>query len=385
MITYADVERLLDIHAQEPSVLSLYLRVPADPAELRELPARAHGMLALAAGNLDIRDGADGAAEAAWPADAEQQVRKVLEMHGRDWLGHTAAIFVDGDDGLAEAFSLPCTLPDRAVLAERPHVRPLLAALQRCPVHYVAVVDQRHAWLLRVTGDQVEMTATSTEEAQVRSPGFGGWYGLDSYRINDRIIELAHQHFHATVDLIERSMRPGGHEPLVIGGHEDTVAQFASMLPAGLRDRLAGTFVVDPHTMTPARVRELAAPVIADWVGMHEQRLAIEMREAEGPHDPLTISGLNQCLAAVNQHAVQLLVVPVGGVIGGYVCEQCGVLGATATACPDGPAESRWVPDLFEEMVVRTIDDGGSTEVLADPPGEVAAHLRFPVTQPNGR
>ncbi|HEX9031648.1 MAG TPA: hypothetical protein VF834_07355, partial [Streptosporangiaceae bacterium] len=101
MITYADVERLLDIHDQERSVLSLYLRVPADPAELRELPARAHDMLKLAVGDRDIGDGADGAAEAArpadaaWPADAEQRARKLLEVHGRDWLGHTAAIFVD--------------------------------------------------------------------------------------------------------------------------------------------------------------------------------------------------------------------------------------------------------------------------------------------------
>lgn len=385
MITYADVERLLEARAQQRSVLSLYLKVSPDPAELRELPARAHGLLKLAAGSRDSRDGAEGAAEAASQDGLEQQARELLQAHGRDWLGHTAAIFIDAEDGLAEAFSLPCNLPDRAVIADRPHVRPLLAALQWCPVHYVAIVDRRRAWLLRVSGEQVESAAAVPEAAKIRSPGFGGWYGLDSHRVNDRVMELAHEHFHTTIGIIERSMRPGGHEPLVVGGHEETIAQFAAMLPAGLRDRLAGTFVVDPHTMTPARVRELAAPVIANWVGMHEQRLAIEMREGEGPHDPLTVSGLNKCLTAVNEHSVQLLVVPVGGVVGGFVCEQCGELGTADTACPGGPAESRWVPDLFEEMVTRTIDDGGRTEALTDPPGDVAAQLRFPVTQSNGR
>ncbi len=385
MITYADVERLLDVRAAERSVLSLYLRVSSDPAHLRELPARAHGMITLAAGNRDGRQGAESAADAWWPSDAEQQARKLLEIHGRDWRGHTAAIFVCGRDGLCEAFSLPCPLPDRAVLAERPHVRPLLTALQRCPAHYAVIVDRRHAWLFRVTGEQVEATTATTDAGEDPGTGGSGWHGLDSNGVNDLVMNLAHGQFHATIGLIERSMRPGGQEPLVIGGQEETIGQFAGLLPAGLRDRLAGTFVVDPPAMTPARVRELAEPVIASFVGMHEQRLAVEMREGAGPHDPLTVSGLNSCLAAVNRRSVQLLVVPVGGVTGGYVCEQCGELGTAGTACPEGLAESRWVPDLFEEMVTRTIDDGGRTETLASPPGDVAAQLRFPVNQSNGR
>jgi hypothetical protein len=364
MITDSDVERLLAVRTPERSVLSLYLRVPPDPAALRELPARAHAMLTVAMGTGGGRDGSFGTDAAGgsrpegavWPVEDEQRARKLLELHGRESLGQTAALFVSERAGLSEAFSLPCELPDRALLADRPHIRPLLVAQQRCPAHLVAVLHREHAWLLRVSGE-VQTVATVTEPDSIGK----------------------------TADLIGHAMAARGCEPLVVGGHQETIAQFTALLPGAVRERLAGSFVADPVAMTPASVRELARPVIADWVRKHEQRIATQMREGEGPQDPLTVSGLNWCLDAVNSHAVDLLAVPVGGAIGGYVCECCGALGAAVTGCPDGPAESRWVPDLFEEMVTKTIGDGGHVAALADPPGDVAAHLRFPVVQSSGR
>lgn len=388
MITETDVARLLDIRTAQRSVLSLYLGVPADPAELREVSLKARGLVELAVSRAG--DGSE-------PVFAdEQQVRELIELHERDWLGHTAAIFA-GDD-VAEAFSLPCQLPDRAVIAQQPHVRPLLVARQRCPVHFVAIVDRQHAWLFRVAGDQIETAAEVEQTEAVRSAKFGGWYGLESHRINELVSGLASQHLQTAADLVAHVMgfmggRSGapsglgagrGREPLVVGGHAETIGQFTSRLAGGVRDRLAGTFVVDPHSMTPGKVRDLAAPVIADWVSTQEQRRAQEMRAGLGPHDPLTIGGLKRCLDAVNRHAVDLLVVPVGGVVDGYECQSCGELGTSVASCPDEAGAARWVPDLFEEMVTRTVGDGGRTEALTDPPGAVAARLRYPASVGSG-
>lgn len=384
MFTYSDVDRLLGSQTAERSVLSVYLGVPVDPAELRELPARAGDAIALARseegatarGPGQVRPGAG----AQISDDDERQVRKLIEAHGREWLGHTAAVFVSGEIGLAEAVKLPCVIPDRAIVASRPHIRPMLVALQRCPVYYVAVADRRHAWLFRVSGDEIETTGVSTQPEEVRSRGFAGWYGLETHRINERVIGLAHQHYHATVAMLERSIAPGGQEPIVIGGHEDTIAQFTATLSTGLRDRVAGSFRVDPHTMTPAVVRDLAAPLIGDWVTAAEERLVLRMRQDAWRRDPLTVTGFAPTLTAVSQHAVADLLVPVGGTMPGFVCRRSGVLSSTGADCPDGPAEARWVPDLIEEMVVATISDGGRVEAVYDPPGDVSAHLRFPVT-----
>lgn len=109
-------------------------------------------------------------------------------------MGHTAAVFASHDADIATTLALPCLLRERAVLAVRPHVRPLLVALQRCPAFQVVVVDRQHAWLFQVTGDRIDA------EAQPAAPGardhrFGGWYGIEPYRVNDRVIGLAHRHY----------------------------------------------------------------------------------------------------------------------------------------------------------------------------------------------
>ncbi|HTQ89789.1 MAG TPA: hypothetical protein VMK84_09880, partial [Streptosporangiaceae bacterium] len=49
MSSRAEVDKLLDVRAAGPCLLSLYVQVPVDPAELRGLPAHAGELLALAA------------------------------------------------------------------------------------------------------------------------------------------------------------------------------------------------------------------------------------------------------------------------------------------------------------------------------------------------
>ena len=53
MISHAEVEKLLSIHAVDRPVLSVYLQVPVDPAALRGLPARVSELLALGGGGTD--------------------------------------------------------------------------------------------------------------------------------------------------------------------------------------------------------------------------------------------------------------------------------------------------------------------------------------------
>ena len=369
MISRAEVDKLLDVRAAGPSLLSLYVQVPLDPAELRGLPAHVGELFELAA-----RDGPGvPAAVRVGAADAEA-VRGLLASRARDWLGHTVAIFACDELGLTEAIPLPCPLQERAVLAARPHVRPLLLAIQRCPAYRVAVVNRRHAWLFSIAGTEISAAALPPAEG-VRSHGFGGWYGLEAYRVNERIMQLARHHYRDTAVLLDQAARASEAEPLVIGGHQDTIPQFLGALPAGLRDQVAGSFVADPHTLTPAKVRDLADPVIRDWRNLRDQRLAAEFLQE--PPDGRTVAGLSACLAAAGQHAIQLLLVPAAGLVPGYACRRCGALSSTGDGCPHGASESVAVPDLVEELAVTTLGGGGQVEALPDPPGGIAARLRY--------
>ena len=60
-------------------------------------------------------------------------VREQLAWCARAWPGRMVAIFACADAGLLAAYPLPGQLRERAVLGIRPHIRPLLAAVQRRP------------------------------------------------------------------------------------------------------------------------------------------------------------------------------------------------------------------------------------------------------------
>jgi len=373
MISYPDVEKLRSLRALGPVLLSLYLPVPLDPAEMRGLAARAGDlMISVSAVRLD-------SVNIAGLSDADRDaVLDALAAHGREWLGHTVAFFACAEIDLFEALPLPCALPERVVLATRPHVRPLLAAMQRCPNYRVAIADRRHAWILSVRGDRVETVAQRSEEGP-RGHGFGGWYGLEAHRIQQRIIQLGRHHYRDTAAILEWSAGPGRNMPLVIGGHHDSVAGLLQALPPTAREAFAGSFTADPHTLTPARIRELAGPVIDGWVARREQELAAEvLGQAPGR---LAAVGLPACLAAVNEGVAGHLLVAHEGMIPGYVCGRCGALSAGRDECPDWATAAQGVPDLLEEMVQRTLDDDGEVTAVRDAPFSVAATRRFPVTE----
>src|SRR6516225_4147110 len=212
MISHADVEKLRGMRAPEPAVLSLYLPVPMDPAGARGLAARAEDLMASAGA------GGPGGSSIAKSGHADRDaVLGALAAHGRDWLGHTVAFFACQQLGLFEALPLPCVLPGRAVLATRPHAR-----------------------ALSVSGNRVETVASQSEEGP-RSHGFGGWYGLETHRIQQRIIQLGRHHYRETAAILERAASVGQHVPLVIGGHHDSITGLLKELPpARLRFPVTG-------------------------------------------------------------------------------------------------------------------------------------------------
>src|SRR6516165_3017138 len=117
MITRAQIEKLGALHAVEPAMLSLYLATPPSA----NLIARAAELIA-AAGAACGRPLA--ARDRDWVLDK-------LPPCARDCPGRTTAVFACAGSGLFEVITLPCPLPERGVLGVRPHIRPLLLALQR--------------------------------------------------------------------------------------------------------------------------------------------------------------------------------------------------------------------------------------------------------------
>jgi hypothetical protein len=344
MFTRAYVEKLGTVHSVQRAVLSMYLTVPPHPAELDGLLVHARELMAAAGtGSGHVRE------------EDENWVLQTLATRSHDWLGRAVAMFVCTDAGLLEALALPCLVPERAVLGTRPHIRPLLVALQRCPAYRVVVVDTQHAWLYSVAGDEPE-----------RAPGPVAGTEPDP-------------NFRDTAALLEQVVRHGEREPLVLGGRGDDIQRLLASLPPAVRACVAGSFTADIHALTLARVHDLAAPIIARWTEQQVQCLADQIW-AMLPSG-LAAIGLPACLSAVNADAVETLVVPDEGLVPGYECGRCGALGTRADSCPDWGAAPLPVPDVLEEMVTRTLEDGGRVSVIHGTPSRVAAKLHVPLTR----
>lgn len=371
MIDVEGVTKLLGIHAPG-SLVSVYLDVPLDPAGLRGMSARLDDLFASAWHGPADDAAVDRVRRAELPA-----VQDTVAVHAREWLGHTVALFACHDLGLMEAIPLRSQAAERAVVAARPYVRPLLAELRRNPCYAAVVADRRHAWLYRVTSEAIE-PLTDVQSPTVRSRRFGGFRGFQTYQVEQRARNLAHKHVEATVTALHRAVTEGGCGPIVVGGHKDETGYFVGLLPADLRDRVAGTFVIDPHTMTPAGVRRLADEVVARWEDAREAAVA---RQITGqPTDPTVAIGLAACLNAANQHAIQELVVPDDAVAPGFVCFRCGGLAPAVGSCPVCGAPTSAVPDVVEELAVKVTEDGGIVEPVRGDGSipDVVARRRFP-------
>jgi hypothetical protein len=371
MFAHAEVEKLLGVRSADSTVLSLYVSVPRHPPALRGLPARADGLVyaarSAAAEDRDVAPARD---------EDRRLARRMLEIHAREWIGHTVAIFACAEPRLAEAFVLPGTFEDRAVFATRPHVRPLLLARQRFPDYCTVIVGRQYAWAFRMTGERIDKL-TLPAAPGLRGTTFGGWCGLEARRVNVHMTELARHHCRDTASALGMNMRASDPLPLVIGGHPHDIPQFRDELTDEMRERVVGEFAVDAHAITPSRVRELAGQIVSRWVSAREQRLVTEVLQE--PPGGLAAIGLQPSLDAVNKRAVKLLVVPENGMIAGFACQRCGFLGSTGNDCPDWGAASIAVPDLVEEMAVAALQNGAQVTAVADPPGNIAAQLHFPL------
>ena len=371
MITRTDADKLRALRAGRPAVVSVYLPIPVDLAEHRALATRARELIKSAA-SREPRAGGKQVSE----ADIES-VAQALAAHSDEWLGRTAAIFACAEIGLFATIPLPGHLTGQGMVSDRPYIRPLLVAIQRNPAYVAALVDTQHAWILNITDDQIETVAERTDRG-VRSPTFAGWYGLEAYRIQQRIMELSRQHFRDTIGILERSANGGPH-PIVLGGQDSEISQFVSALPRAIRHAVAGSFSVDLHTATPGRVRELARPVLDRWSAQTEAQLVDEVLD-EPPNRSVT-TDLSGCLAASQARSVAQLILPDDQLVPGFACDDCGALSATARDCdcPDPAGACHPVPDLLDELAGRTLDGGGTVTSVRNPPFAAAARLRFPL------
>ncbi len=375
------VDRLVGFRAMGAPVLSAYVGVPPDPSEIKGVHARFLSVL------QPVRDMVESDAFThAQRESLRTDIDRVLEVASRatEMHGHAVGVFACRLADLYEEVQLPKPVRNRAIVDATPYVRPLLEVLDEAHRYLVVVVARDNAWFYEFSLGKLE-AGTRVKGRHQRKRDYGGWNGFDEYHARNRAEELARRHYRETAAVIEEMLATTAAELVVVAGHEETVAEFLALLPRALRDKVVGSFVVDPHTMTPGRVREQADDVVAGYELREETRLVADVLDRVGSRG-LGAAGLRWCLLAANEKGIERLLVHDEREHPGRTCDRCGWLGLDDQECPVDGSPTRPVPDVIDEIASVVLASSGRVEhVFTDTRLEtlgIAAFLRFPVPAP---
>ncbi len=376
MLERSTVERLRGVDTSGHPVVSIYLSLGPDLDQLRSIPAR------LKALTQPLREGAGD-----WGEEAVRSVRQDLDravamadLVAGD-LGRGTALFVCSAAGLAEHIGLPAPVRDRAVVDATAYLGPLEAMLAHFRRYCAVVLDRRLASIYRFYMGGLE-SWEQMAEAPVRKHNFAGFAGLAEHRSEGRAGEVARRHFRGVAARLTELFRDGRFDLLALGGSQANVEGLAAELPPDLAAVLAGNFVVDPGSATPAEIRDRCEALAQEYEGRADEKTVAELMEAAGARGR-GVLGLDRVLAAANQQAIDLLLLDAGEIVPGIACPACGWLARSGVVCPSCGADARRVADLFDAAAEAARSGGGAVRyVLAATPlahFEAGALVRFPV------
>ena len=376
-ITRDRLRRLAEADVGDAKVLSLFLNL--DPREFATPPARSTEVRSLLdrAGRL-VRDAENlthGQRESL-KGDLERVASELGNGAGTKG-AHGLAIFSCSAAGLFEMLRLSEPVDHEPVISDAPYLAPL-SSIGEPERWCVVLVNRRSARLFSGSREALEEIALVDDGTRNRHDQ-GGWSQANYQRSVDKDVQDHLKHVAEVVFLQMKSKLPQG---VIVGGPQETLADFEGTLHPYLRERLAGRIDIDVDDSSLEDVRRTAAQRIEAAAQERENRALSRLAELFGTNGRAA-SGLADVLTAVHEQRVEVLLVDRGYTAPGVSCPQCGFLGPEGfTECPaDGtPVESR--ENVVEAAIERAITQSADVHVLRDRPelashGHIAAILRF--------
>ena len=348
MITNQDLRELLNYQARN-AVLSVYLNT--DPAEGSPETYKLHLRSMLK--ELEVREDIDA-------------VTRYIE-HEHDWSGRSVAVFSCIPENFFRAYSIAVPLRSRVRFDLRPYVKPLADLFDSYSGYGIVLIDKQKARFFYfnlgelvekegITGESVKRTKRGGGSQQAGRKG--GSAGLTDY-----INEVADRNIKDAVDAAARFFKENNVRRIMIGGSEDTIAQFRAQLPKAWQSLVIGVF---PISMNASHndILERAMRTGAEAEVRREAQLASAIitnaaKERGG------VIGLQDTLLAIYEGRVQTLLIRDGYREPGSRCTSCGYLsGEVLEVCPYCGEEVEQISDAVELAVRRVMRIGGEVEVV---------------------
>jgi peptide chain release factor subunit 1 len=289
------------------------------------------------------------------------------------------AIFSSSGSKLWEAYPLPGPITNLLVVDGDPYIRPFTMLLDQYKRYCTVLVDRGKARVFAVCLGEIEDHSQIFDEVpgKVRASGWGGY---EERRIERHIENHVHRHLKHVADVTYEFLQNRKFDRLIIGGHGELVSEFERLLHNYLRERVVARINVDSSiSLDEALKRTMQIDrEIEERSDTELVRKLVEGARGGG----LGVLGLRATLGALRRNQVHTLVLEIGYVEEGVVCDNCRFIGTNEQKCPLCSAKTRRVADVAEETIRETLRQNGKVVHVSVPTelekeGRIGAVLRF--------
>ncbi|GIV64467.1 MAG: hypothetical protein AB1457_07180 [Chloroflexota bacterium] len=302
-----------------------------------------------------------------------------------DWSGKGVVVFSCAPQKFFRVYPLAIPVPDVVHVSDRPSVRVLADLLDSYGGYGVVLVDKQGARLFHFHLGELREQEGVVGEAVKRVkrggastvPGaLGGIAGRTRH-----MEEVVERNMKDAVEFAVQFFEANRVRRILLGGSDENVAQFRSLLPKAWQSLVVGHF---PMNMNAGHAEVLAkAMEIGQKAEQRREELLIEDLITRAAKNSGAVTGLDATLEAVSGDRVSTLVVAQGYQQPAYRCTNCGYLTAKViSTCPVCGGEVREIADAVDFAISRTMRAGGDVEVIHASDqlikaGQIGAFLRY--------
>jgi peptide chain release factor subunit 1 len=325
---------------------------------------------------LALRRQLNSIADAADPADIARVERYFdYEYNGQ---GRGVACFSCQAADFWLAYPLSVPVEDAVSVGDHPFIKPLGDMMEAYARHAVALVSREGMrFFVFEQGEAEEVGGLEGED--VKRHKQGGWAAARYQRHEDA---AAHRNLKDVAEATADFCREYDCQRLILAGTEKTVAQFQSLLPRALRERVVGSFAVG-MTAALAEVAERSLEVTQEAAQRRQALLVEQLVTAASSRGGAGALGLADTLRLLEEGRVRHLVLAEGYRGQAHRCENCGYMTVEPLEkCAFCGSKMVLLDNAVNRVVSRAIERGvdvttvrGSTPL--EEAGSIGAILRY--------
>jgi peptide subunit release factor 1 (eRF1) len=348
MLSETNLQELLEYQGEHP-VLSVYLSTDPSEGSADAYRLRLRSMLK----SVDM-------------PDDTSSVENYFDRE-YDWSGRSVAVFSCAQDDFFRAYPLAVPVRRRLRTGDQPHVKPLVDLLDTYGGYGLVLVDKQRARFFCVhLGELIEEGEFSGES--VRRTKQGGSSALTGRRggvssQTSYVDEVTERNMKDATDGAANFFTDNNVRRVLIGGSDDNVALFRSLLPKSWQSLVVGTF---PISMNASKLEVLdRAMEIGEGAKLQQEEKLVKTVVTNTAKGQTGTLNLDDTFGAVHEGRVQTLVIRDGYRAPGYQCQGCEFVTAQSlTTCPFCGGSFEEIPDAVEMAVHNVMNNGGDVEFV---------------------